>query len=177
MPEQLILRFIQVRVYWLIKTWLISLKKNNFKINSVYDLSGKSVVSFQNATEFLPAPFKALTTKLPRSYEEVVYQAAQVDQLMKEWVDVVVLEKRVFLYYLQQYKATVSNSNLSQFTQYFLKHLVRLILPVKCYKRFLIWGWPISLKMANTVKLWSLMVVNILSLLPQTQSIGQLFAE
>ncbi|MBE0457254.1 transporter substrate-binding domain-containing protein [Pseudoalteromonas sp. KG3] len=83
----------------------ISLKKNNFKINSVYDLSGKSVVSFQNATEFLPAPFKALTTKL-RSYEEVVYQAAQVDQLMKEWVDVVVLEKRVFLYYLQQYKAT-----------------------------------------------------------------------
>lgn len=83
----------------------ISLKQNNFKINSVYDLSGKSVVAFQNATEFLPAPFKSLTTKL-RSYEEVVYQAAQVDHLMKGWVDVVVLEKRVFLYYLQQYKQT-----------------------------------------------------------------------
>ncbi|TMN73453.1 amino acid ABC transporter substrate-binding protein [Pseudoalteromonas sp. S1727] len=83
----------------------VSLKKNNFKINSVYDLSGKSVVAFQHATEFLPAPFKSLTTKL-RSYEEVVYQAAQVDHLMKEWVDVVVLEKRVFLYYLQQYKKT-----------------------------------------------------------------------
>ncbi|MBB1294250.1 MAG: polar amino acid transport system substrate-binding protein [Pseudoalteromonas rhizosphaerae] len=81
----------------------ISLRKNNFKINTVYDLLGKSVVAFQNATEFLPPPFKALTTKLS-AYEEVVYQAAQVDHLMKEWVDVVVLEKRVFLYYLQQYK-------------------------------------------------------------------------
>ena len=81
----------------------ISLRKNNFKINTVYDLLGKSVVAFQNATEFLPPPFKALTTKLS-AYEEVVYQAAQVDHLMKEWVDVVVLEKRVFLYNLQQYK-------------------------------------------------------------------------
>jgi polar amino acid transport system substrate-binding protein len=81
----------------------VSLAKNNFKINSVYALTGKSVLAFQNATAFLPHPYKRVTTKL-NYYEEVVNQAAQVDHLMKEWVDVVVLEKRVFLYYLQQYQ-------------------------------------------------------------------------
>lgn len=81
----------------------VSLTKNNFKINSVYALTGKSVLAFQNATAFLPHPYKKVTTKL-NYYEEVVNQAAQVDHLMKEWVDVVVLEKRVFLYYLQQYQ-------------------------------------------------------------------------
>ncbi|WP_394189897.1 substrate-binding periplasmic protein [Pseudoalteromonas atlantica] len=82
----------------------VSLAKNNFKINSVYALTGKSVLAFQNATAFLPHPYKRVTTKL-NHYEEVVNQAAQVDHLMKEWVDVVVLEKRVFLYYLQQYQS------------------------------------------------------------------------
>ncbi|WP_235591128.1 transporter substrate-binding domain-containing protein [Pseudoalteromonas sp. H105] len=81
----------------------VSLTKNNFKINSVYALTGKSVLAFQNATSFLPHPYKRVTARL-NYYEEVVNQEAQVDHLMKEWVDVVVLEKRVFLYYLQQYQ-------------------------------------------------------------------------
>lgn len=81
----------------------VSLTKNNFKIKSVYDLIGKSVLAFQNATAFLPPPYKAITNKL-NHYEEVVNQQAQVDHLMKEWVEVIVLEKRVFQFYLQQYK-------------------------------------------------------------------------
>ncbi|MEM5551616.1 transporter substrate-binding domain-containing protein [Pseudoalteromonas sp. NEC-BIFX-2020_002] len=81
----------------------VSLKKNDYIINTIYDLTGKSVLAFQNATAFLPAPFKTITTRL-QFYDEVVNQAAQVDNLLKEWVDVIVLEKRVFLYYFQQYQ-------------------------------------------------------------------------
>lgn len=81
----------------------VSLAKNSFKINTVYDLLGKSVLAFQNATAFLPQPYETITRKL-NHYEEVVNQEAQVDHLMKEWVEVIVLEKRVFLYYLKQYE-------------------------------------------------------------------------
>ncbi len=81
----------------------VSLAVNDFKINSVYDLLGKSVLAFQNATAFISPPYETITAKL-NHYEEVANQEAQVDHLMKEWVDVVVLEKRIFLYYLQQYQ-------------------------------------------------------------------------
>ncbi|MFY8282617.1 substrate-binding periplasmic protein [Pseudoalteromonas sp. SSMSWG5] len=83
----------------------ISLAEQNFKIDSIYDLAGKSVLGFQNATNFIEAPFKSVT-RILRSYDEVVNQEAQVDHLMKGWVDVIILERRVFLYYLEQYKQT-----------------------------------------------------------------------
>ncbi|MCK8123588.1 transporter substrate-binding domain-containing protein [Pseudoalteromonas sp. 2CM39R] len=81
----------------------VSLADKDLKINSIYDLAGKSVLAFQNATNFIEAPFKSVTNIL-RSYEEVVNQEAQVDHLMKGWVDVIILERRVFLYYLEKYK-------------------------------------------------------------------------
>ncbi|WP_346654743.1 hypothetical protein [Pseudoalteromonas ruthenica] len=37
------------------------------------------------------------------SYDEVVNQYAQIDHLMKGWVDVIVLEKRIFQYYLHTF--------------------------------------------------------------------------
>ncbi|MCQ8878508.1 transporter substrate-binding domain-containing protein [Pseudoalteromonas shioyasakiensis] len=85
----------------------ISLKKNNYKINTIYDLSGKSVLSFQNATEFLPAPFKAVSAKLD-SYGEMTNSEALVEHLLKERVNVVILDKRIFQYYLEQYKKSGS---------------------------------------------------------------------
>lgn len=81
----------------------VSLASKELKINSIYDLAGKSVLAFQNATNFIEAPFKSVTNIL-RSYEEVVNQKAQVDHLMKGWVDVIILERRVFLYYFEKYK-------------------------------------------------------------------------
>tara|TARA_B100001063_G_scaffold210334_1_gene207909 strand:+ start:9880 stop:10656 length:777 start_codon:yes stop_codon:yes gene_type:complete len=81
----------------------VSLANKELKINSIYDLAGKSVLAFQNATNFIEAPFKSVTNIL-RSYEEVVNQEAQVDHLMKGWVDVIILERRVFLYYFEKYK-------------------------------------------------------------------------
>ncbi|WP_404343234.1 substrate-binding periplasmic protein [Pseudoalteromonas mariniglutinosa] len=81
----------------------ISLTQKNLKIDTPYDLIGKSVLAFQNATAFLGQPFKSLTTKL-LSYDEVVNQAAQIDHLMKNWVDVIILERRVFFYYLNEYE-------------------------------------------------------------------------
>jgi len=86
----------------------ISLAASEFTINSVYDLAGKSVLAFQNATNFIEPPFKSITHIL-RSYDEVINQEAQVDHLMKGWVDVIILERRVFLYYLEKYKQSAKH--------------------------------------------------------------------
>ncbi|MCF6434320.1 MULTISPECIES: substrate-binding periplasmic protein [Pseudoalteromonas] len=81
----------------------VSLRENAFKIDQVSDLKGKSVLAFQNAPAFLDAPFKRITKSL-LSYEEVVNQEAQIAHLMKRRVDVIVLERRIFLYYLSLYE-------------------------------------------------------------------------
>jgi len=80
----------------------VSLRKRQFKIEAIKHLNNKSVLGFQNATAYLPTAFaKAVSTF--SSYGEVVNQRAQIDRLMKEWVDVIVLDKRIFHYYNHAY--------------------------------------------------------------------------
>ncbi|WP_245219890.1 substrate-binding periplasmic protein [Pseudoalteromonas arabiensis] len=81
----------------------LSLASNEFIIKSIFDLAGKSVLAFQNAVNFIEQPFKSVTENLA-SYDEVVNQQAQVDHLMKGWVDVIIMDRRVFLFYLEKYK-------------------------------------------------------------------------
>ncbi|ASM52152.1 hypothetical protein PESP_b0618 [Pseudoalteromonas espejiana DSM 9414] len=80
----------------------ISLKKKNYKISTVLNLNNKSVLGFQNATAYLPSHFAKQVSQFA-TYEEVVNQRAQIDRLMKEWVDVIVLDKRIFYYYNNDY--------------------------------------------------------------------------
>ncbi|TMO81845.1 amino acid ABC transporter substrate-binding protein [Pseudoalteromonas sp. S3776] len=80
------------------KNVAVSLKKRDFAIESVNDLNNKSVLGFQHATAYLPPSFAKGVAQFA-SYEEVVNQRAQIDRLMKEWVDVIVLDERIFHYY------------------------------------------------------------------------------
>ncbi|CAH9050826.1 hypothetical protein PSECIP111951_00273 [Pseudoalteromonas holothuriae] len=81
----------------------ISLASKNYIIETIKGLSGKNVLAFQNAAGFLDAPFEEAKQAFS-SYNEVVNQEAQVQHLMKNWVDVIILERRIFLYYLNQYE-------------------------------------------------------------------------
>ena len=80
------------------KNVAVSLKKRNFTIETINELNNKSVLGFQNATAYLPPPFAKRVAQFA-SYEEVVNQRAQVDRLMKDWVDVIILDERIFHYY------------------------------------------------------------------------------
>ncbi|WMN62189.1 transporter substrate-binding domain-containing protein (plasmid) [Pseudoalteromonas xiamenensis] len=80
----------------------ISLKENGYRIETAQDLKGFGVVAFQNASAFLGNEYR-LATKQLRSYEEIVNQFAQVELLMKGWADVIVMERRIFEYYLAKY--------------------------------------------------------------------------
>ncbi|MBB1288333.1 transporter substrate-binding domain-containing protein [Pseudoalteromonas sp. SR43-6] len=82
----------------------ITLKRNKYNIDKIEGLFNKNVLAFQNATAYLPSIFKS-NVKHFSSYQEVINQKAQVDKLLKGWVDIIVLDKRIFYYYYNQHKS------------------------------------------------------------------------
>lgn len=80
----------------------VTLSGNRIRLETLQDLRGLGVVAFQNASTFLGSEYFLMTKQL-RSYEEIVNQAAQVELLMKGWADVIILEHRVFEYYLAKF--------------------------------------------------------------------------
>ena len=82
---------------------VVSLKRKNFTIDSVYQLATKSVLAFQNAPAFLPQEFGNNLHSLG-GYEEVLNQQAQINHLMAGWVDTIIIDRRIFFYYLKEYQ-------------------------------------------------------------------------
>ena len=74
-------------------------------ISTLDDLHSKRVTVFQRARIILGGEFATMANQNPH-YEEVAKQQGQVHQLMRGRVDAVVLEERVFYYYLDQLIAT-----------------------------------------------------------------------
>ncbi|MEV3813000.1 substrate-binding periplasmic protein [Aeromonas allosaccharophila] len=70
-------------------------------ISTLDDLHSKRVTAFQRARIILGGEFATMANQNPH-YEEVAKQQGQVHQLMRGRVDAVVLEERVFYYYLDQ---------------------------------------------------------------------------
>ncbi|MDP5213840.1 transporter substrate-binding domain-containing protein [Pseudoalteromonas tunicata] len=93
----------------------VALKNKNLDLRSSANFNGLSVFAFQNAASFLGKDFSLSINKM-KSYDEVVNQMAQIDHLMKGWVDVIVIEKRVFNFYLAEYKKTHRVDEVSIFT-------------------------------------------------------------
>lgn len=78
--------------YW---NFAISLKSAHLKIESVHDLIDKSVLSFQNAKNYLGADFKQMAEK-NRQYKEVADQSIQNKLLFNGRADVVVADRYIF---------------------------------------------------------------------------------
>jgi polar amino acid transport system substrate-binding protein len=79
----------------------ISLKDNNFNIKTISDLQGKSIVAFQHAAKLLGEDF-ANEIKLNPNYIELANQNQQVKMLMKQRMNVAVMDKNIFIYFLRQ---------------------------------------------------------------------------
>lgn len=84
------------------KNIAISLAKNNIQIASVADLQGLRVMGFQNAHVFLGPAFERMAADNP-SYEESVNQNAQLTQLYRESIDVIVLDQLIFNHFNKHY--------------------------------------------------------------------------
>ncbi len=76
----------------------ISLKDNNFNIDTIEDLADKRIVAFQMASKILGTEFGTMAEQ-NKDYLEIADQSIQLNLLFKERTDVVVMDKRIFNYF------------------------------------------------------------------------------
>lgn len=79
----------------------VTLSHRQFTIDTVDDLQDKSIIAFQNSALFLGPEFAAMASANPR-FEEVSKQRSQLFMLFMERTDVIVLDLKIFLYYLME---------------------------------------------------------------------------
>lgn len=79
----------------------VSLRKNALTINQLSDLTDKKIIAFRNASRILGPEFANLI-KRHNNYFEVGDQRSQIPMLDAGRGDVIVLERRAFLYFAQQ---------------------------------------------------------------------------
>jgi len=77
---------------------VVSLKKNDFKINTISDLKEKSVLAFQDATLYLGKEFAAMADQNPK-YKEIAKQEIQINLLYTNRVDAIVVDKNIFYHH------------------------------------------------------------------------------
>jgi len=80
------------------QNYAISLEKSHLSIESMEDLKDKRVLGFNNATKYLGPEFAAAVADNPQ-YTELADQSLQVRMLYSGRVDVVISDKRIFLWW------------------------------------------------------------------------------
>lgn len=77
---------------------VVSLKKNNFNINTIHDLKDRSVLAFQDATLYLGKDFASMADQNV-TYREIAKQEIQINLLYTNRVDAIVLDKNIFYHH------------------------------------------------------------------------------
>lgn len=85
------------------------LSRNNLKIEQINDLSALSILGFQNSKQYLGDKFKDIANANP-NYSEITNQKSQVVMLFNGYVEVIVLERRIFEYYRHLLKSKLDTS-------------------------------------------------------------------
>lgn len=78
----------------------VSLAESNIKIEKIEDLSGKSVVAFQNARKFLNETYGEVVS-YSMDYREVADQNQQIEMLFMRQAEVIVLDAEIFKYFVR----------------------------------------------------------------------------
>ncbi|MBI3444586.1 MAG: transporter substrate-binding domain-containing protein [Magnetospirillum sp.] len=99
------------QVYITYRNYAITLASRNIKVERFDDLSGKSVLAFQNATHYLGPEFKKVADGNPH-YREEATQVVQPLLLFLGRVDVVIADRNIFGWFsgLPEVKAKVDTT-------------------------------------------------------------------
>ncbi|GHE77427.1 substrate-binding periplasmic protein [Thalassotalea profundi] len=87
----------------------VSLLENDFSIDNISDLAGKSIIAFQNARKYLGDEYNEAATSF-MNYREVPEQDKQIESLFLHRSDVIVLDINIFKAYLKSH----ANSDLTK---------------------------------------------------------------
>lgn len=80
----------------------VSLLENHFSIETIKDLSDKSIVAFQNARKFLGDDY-ANTVAYSMDYREIHDQKKQIEMLFLRRAEVIILDINIFKYMVKHY--------------------------------------------------------------------------
>lgn len=94
------------------QNYAVALESRKLGINSIQDLFDKDVLGFNNAFKYLGPEF-AQMAEVNMDYWELADQSLQVRMLFAERVDVVVSDKRIFLYWREKLIQSVVASTLN----------------------------------------------------------------
>ena len=78
---------------------VVTLKEDNLSINTLADLQGKSIITFQTARKFLGADY-AVAVKNASEYLEIADQMRQIKVLFAKRTQVLVLDISIFKHFL-----------------------------------------------------------------------------
>jgi len=78
----------------------VSLLENQLSLENIGDLSGKSIVAFQNAKKYLGQDFNNII-KYSMDYREVAQQVKQIELLFLHRTEVIILDINIFKYLLK----------------------------------------------------------------------------
>jgi polar amino acid transport system substrate-binding protein len=92
------------------KNVAVSLADENLSIESIQDLSGKSVIAFQNAKKFLGDDYNA-NISLSTDYREVADQIQQIEMLFSRRTEVIILDLNIFRYFVKSHVGGRYNQN------------------------------------------------------------------
>jgi len=83
---------------------VVSRQADALQINNVSDLKDKRIMAFHDAYKYLGDKFRALfhPDSRPTSYSEVIFQHQQVSALLAGVVEVIVLDKNIFKWFIHQ---------------------------------------------------------------------------
>jgi len=76
----------------------VSLKSNNYKIDTISDLEKYRILAFQNATKYLGDEFAKMASDNPK-YKETAKQKAQIPMLFLDRTQSLVLDINIFKYF------------------------------------------------------------------------------
>ena len=95
----------------------ITLKSKKYlsKINQISALKNYSVAAFQNAKKVLGSEFNQATQLMP-AYFEIADQKRQLKLLLQNKVEVIIMDKNIFYYFLQELGFKKSNINFEVHT-------------------------------------------------------------
>jgi polar amino acid transport system substrate-binding protein len=82
----------------------VSLLDNNFEIDNVKSLAGKSIIAFQNAKKHLGDDFnKVISYSI--NYREIAEQLKQIDMLFLRRTEVIILDINIFKYFMKTHRS------------------------------------------------------------------------
>ncbi len=91
---------------------IITLQSNNVTINSISDLTDKSLIAFQQAHIAFGKEFNEMT-KINDNYEEKANQKTQVAMFFAKRVDAILMDTLIFNYYCQQLKESTTEKKIT----------------------------------------------------------------